>query len=76
MQQMLSEELTAMVGPKHAKLGLERVGNWHGTTCDQVVLGSQKVTVTRPRGRAGGNPPVPSIIRQSGRTALPQWNPH
>ena len=51
MQQMLTEELTSIVGPKHAKLGTERVGNWHGTTSGQVVVGSQKVTVTRPRGR-------------------------
>jgi putative transposase len=51
MQQLLTEELTAIVGPKHAKLGPERVGNWHGTTTGQVVLGSQKVSVTRPRGR-------------------------
>ncbi len=51
MQQMLTEELTAIVGPKHAKLGAERVGNWHGTTTGQVVLGSQKVSVQRPRGR-------------------------
>jgi len=51
MQQMLSEELAAIVGPKHAKLGAARVGNFHGTTTGQVVLGSQKVTVARPRGR-------------------------
>jgi putative transposase len=51
MQQMLVAELTGVVGPKHAKLGEERVGNWHGTTTGQVVLGSQKVTVPRPRGR-------------------------
>jgi putative transposase len=51
MQQLLTAELTAIVGPKHAKLGSERVGNWHGTTTGQVVLGSQKVTVARPRGR-------------------------
>src|SRR5215218_3751406 len=50
MQQMLTEELASIVGPKHAKLP-ERVGNFHGTTTGQVVLGSQKVTVTRPRGR-------------------------
>ena len=50
MQQMLTEELTAIVGPKHAKLA-ERAGNWHGTTTGQVVLGSQKITVSRPRGR-------------------------
>jgi transposase-like protein len=51
MQQLLTDELTAIVGPKHAKLGAGRVGNWHGTTTGQVVLGSQKVTVARPRGR-------------------------
>ena len=51
MQQMLTEELASIVGPKHAKLGAGRVGNWHGTTTGQVVLGSQKVTVSRPRGR-------------------------
>ena len=51
MQQMLTEELTGIVGPKHAKLGAGRLGNWHGATTGQVVLGSQKVTVARPRGR-------------------------
>src|SRR5215217_8099524 len=50
MQQMLTEELAAIVGPKHAKLP-GRVGNFHGTTTGQVVLGSQKITVARPRGR-------------------------
>ena len=51
MQQMLAAELTGIVGEKHAKLGEGRVGNWHGTTSGQVVLGSQKITVGRPRGR-------------------------
>jgi putative transposase len=52
MQQMLTAELTAKIGPKHAKLPAgERVGNWHGTTTGQVVLGSQKISVERPRGR-------------------------
>src|SRR5829696_3301723 len=50
MQQMLTEQLTAIVGEKHAKLP-DRAGNWHGTTTGQVVLGSQKLTVPRPRGR-------------------------
>ena len=50
MQQMLTEELASIVGAKHAKLP-DRVGNFHGTTTGQVVLGSQKITVTRPRGR-------------------------
>ena len=51
MQQMLTEELASIVGPKHARLGADRVGNWHGTTTGQVVLGSQKISVERPRGR-------------------------
>ena len=51
MQQMLVAELASIVGAKHAKLGTDRVGNWHGTTEGQVVLGSRKVTVERPRGR-------------------------
>jgi len=50
MQQMLTDELASIVGPKHAKLP-DRVGNFHGTTTGQVVLGSQKITVARPRGR-------------------------
>ena len=61
MQQMLTEELASIVGEKHAHLGAGRVGNWHGTTTGQVVLGSQKVSVVaaagslrrRWRGRAG-----------------------
>src|SRR3954451_12149203 len=51
MRQMVGEVLVAVVVVKHAKLGSERVGNFHGTTTGQVVLGSQKVTVARPRGR-------------------------
>lgn len=52
MQQMLTAELTGIVGAKHAKLsGDVRVGNWHGTTEGAVVLGGRKVTVERPRGR-------------------------
>src|SRR3954449_1663971 len=51
MQQILTEELASIVGPKPARLGGDRIGNWHGTTSGQVVLGSQKVTVPRPRGR-------------------------
>ena len=34
MQQMLTAELAGIVADKHAKLGVDRVGNWHGTrTC-------------------------------------------
>jgi putative transposase len=52
MQQMLTDELASIVGAKHTKQpGGERVGNWHGSTNGQVVLGARKVTVERPRGR-------------------------
>ena len=51
MRQMMEGELAGAIGAKHAKLGAGRVGNWHGTTSGQVVLGGRKVTVERPRGR-------------------------
>ena len=51
MQQMLTAELAGIVGDKHAKLGPDRVGNWHGSTRGQVVLGARKISVERPRGR-------------------------
>ena len=50
MRQMLDAELVSIVGPKHAKLD-DRVGNWHGTTTGQVVLGARKISIERPRGR-------------------------
>jgi putative transposase len=50
MAQMLDAEMTARVGPKHAKIP-GRQANWHGTTKGPVVLGGREVTVTRPRGR-------------------------
>jgi len=50
MRQMMEGELTARIGPKHAKLP-DRVGNWHGTTTGSVVMGGRKLPVERPRGR-------------------------
>lgn len=50
MAQMLDAEMTARVGPKHAKLP-DRQANWHGTAKGPVVLGGREVTVSRPRGR-------------------------
>jgi putative transposase len=50
MRQMMEAELTARIGPKHAKLA-DRTGNWHGTTTGPVVAGGRTVTVPRPRGR-------------------------
>ncbi|MGD9705641.1 MAG: hypothetical protein AB7Q42_24275 [Acidimicrobiia bacterium] len=55
MQQLLATELTSIVGAKHAKLGNDRVGNWHGTTTGEVVLGGRKLSVQRPRGRKNGS---------------------
>jgi len=50
MRQMLEAELTARIGPKHARLPA-RAGNRHGTTSGSVVLGGRKVRTERPRGR-------------------------
>ena len=50
MAQMLDAEMTARVGPKHARI-LGRQANWHGSTSGPVVLGGRQVTVSRPRGR-------------------------
>ena len=63
MRQMLDAELASIVGPKHAKIGTVRVGNWHGTTTGQVVLGARKISVTRPRGR----------YRDGGEVELDTW---
>jgi putative transposase len=52
MFQMMQAELTGHIGPKHAKIpAAERIGNWHGTTTDSVVLGGPTVTTERQRGR-------------------------
>ena len=51
MRQMLDAELAGIVGAKHARLGEGRVGNWHGSTTGQVVLGARKISIERPRGR-------------------------
>ena len=48
MAQMFDAEMTARVGPKHAKIP-GRQANWHGTTDGSVVLGGRELTVTRPR---------------------------
>jgi hypothetical protein len=51
MRQLMEAELTARIGPKHAKLA-DRTANWHGTTTGPAVLGGRKVSVERPRGRS------------------------
>jgi hypothetical protein len=50
MAQVMDDELTRRIGPKHAKLA-ERSANWHGTTTGSVVLGGRLLSVERPRGR-------------------------
>lgn len=57
MQQMMTAELTARIGPKHAKIP-GREANWHGTTSGSVVLGSRTVAVERPRARTTGGEEV------------------
>jgi putative transposase len=50
MRQLMEAELTARIGPKHAKLP-GRAANWHGATAGSVTLGGRAVRVERPRGR-------------------------
>ena len=50
MHQMMEAELTAQIGPKHARLPA-RAGNRHGSTSGSIVLGGRRVAATRPRGR-------------------------
>ena len=50
MFQVMLDEMTRRVGPKHARLP-GREANWHGTTTGPVVLGGRLVSVERPRGR-------------------------
>lgn len=50
MAQVMADELTRRIGPKHARLA-GREANWHGTTTGPVVLGGRLVSVERPRGR-------------------------
>ena len=67
MYQVMEDELTRRIGPKHARLP-ERTANWHGTTTGPVVLGGRLLSVGRPRGRTHrgrGNSP-----RQLGRLQL------
>jgi len=50
MHQMMEAELTAQIGPKHARLP-GRAGNRHGSTSGSIVLGGRRLAATRPRGR-------------------------
>ena len=50
MAELMDDEVTAAVGPKHAKL-TDRTVVRHGATTGSVVLGGRKVAVRRPRAR-------------------------
>jgi len=50
MSEMMEEELTEKVGPKHAKL-VGRHASRHASALGSVVLGSRRVQVRRPRAR-------------------------
>lgn len=50
MAEMMETEITAKVGPKHAKIP-DRTAVRHTTADGSVVLGGRKVAVTRPRAR-------------------------
>ena len=50
MAELMDDEVTAVVGPKHAKL-TDRTAVRHASTAGSVVLGGRKITVRRPRAR-------------------------
>jgi putative transposase len=50
MRQVMEDELTRRIYPKHARLP-GREPNWHGTTTGPVVLGGRLLSVERPRAR-------------------------
>ena len=51
MAEMMEEELTRRVGPKHAKLA-DRVATRHASAPGSVVLGGRRIKVRRPRARS------------------------
>ena len=50
MAEMMEAEVTARVGPKHARVA-DRTARRHASTSTSVVLGGRKVPVQRPRAR-------------------------
>jgi transposase-like protein len=50
MAEMMEEELTSKVGPKHAKLA-GRLATRHASAPGSVVLGGRRIKVRRPRAR-------------------------
>ena len=72
--EMMDEEVTTKVGPKHAKLP-ERQASRHGTAPGSVVLGGRRVKVARPRARTGEGAEVGSTPRPPSPTTTcwPPW---
>lgn len=58
MEQMMAEEVTALVGQKGKHLP-HRTASRHGTENGQVILGGRRVAVRRPRVRSTDNEEVP-----------------
>jgi putative transposase len=58
MAEMMDEELTAKVGPKHAKIP-GRSATRHASAPGSVVLGGRRVKVNRPRARTLAGSEVP-----------------
>ena len=52
MAEMMESELTARVGPKHARIP-ERTASRHASAPGSVVLGGRRVPISRPRARTG-----------------------
>jgi putative transposase len=50
MAELMDDEVTAVVGPKHARLA-DRTAVRHASAAGSVVLGGRKITVRRPRAR-------------------------
>jgi len=57
MAEMMRDEVTAKVGPKHAKIP-DRTANRHASAPGSVVLGARRVQVSRPRARSTDHEPV------------------
>ena len=61
LEAMLEEDRTAICGPRYAHQP-DRHASRAGTVSSEVVLGGRKVTVQRPRVRAGGQEvPLPTF---------------
>jgi putative transposase len=74
MAEMMEEELTAKVGPKHAKLA-NRQARRHASAPGSVVLGGRRVKVRRPRARTveGGEVALDTYAAFADDDLLGRW---